>query len=351
MLKSAKILLLSLFLAVFCISSVGLTCPVGDLNGDCKVNWEDLRVLATQWLYEECSGPGCADLNGASGVDMADFALLAENWQLHEVHLVISEFVARNNSTLLDKDSESSDWIEIYNPTDETVNLEGWYLTDNDANLTKWRFPAVELDSGEFLLVFASDKDLLDPNELHTNFKLDGDGEYIALVAADGNTIVHEYAPEYPQQLTDISYGLMQYAEILVPVGATAYYYVPTDGTYETTWMQPNFNDLAEWQSGQTGLGFGFGGAPIRAYNDCVYRSSDQYIAPNVTTYGIGNRYTGPTSGPLIDQATGDDTGVTVTLTENGGVTWQVEPSSGGHDCAAGTDAHNTFAQTTHPRR
>ena len=79
------------------------------------------------------------------------------------------------------------------------------------------------------------------------------------------------------------------------------------------------------------------------AYNDCVYRSSDQYIGPNVTTYGIGNDFTGSSSGELLDQTTGNPTGVIATLTQSGNVVWQPDPTNGGADTAVGTDANNTF--------
>ena len=56
--------------------------------------------------------------------------------------------------------------------------------------------------------VFASDKDRRVPGgELHTNFKLSAGGDYLALVRPDGVAIEHEFAPTYPNQLTDISYG------------------------------------------------------------------------------------------------------------------------------------------------
>ena len=44
---------------------------------------------------------------------------------------LITEFMADNDETLLDKFGESSDWIEIYNPTTEPINLDGWHLTDD----------------------------------------------------------------------------------------------------------------------------------------------------------------------------------------------------------------------------
>jgi len=71
--------------------------------------------------------------------------------------LLISEFMAINDTTLVDGDGNYSDWIEIYNPTDARVDLDGWYLTDNAGDLTKWPFPNTSLDSGEYLVVFASE--------------------------------------------------------------------------------------------------------------------------------------------------------------------------------------------------
>ena len=45
----------------------------------------------------------------------------------------ITEFMAANTRTLLDRDREYSDWIELYNGGGESVNLNGWCLTDDRA--------------------------------------------------------------------------------------------------------------------------------------------------------------------------------------------------------------------------
>ncbi len=65
-------------LAAFAPEAAG--CPIGDLSGDCHVNWDDVDIFCDQWLDAGCSGEGCADLNGTDGVNMADFALLAGVW-------------------------------------------------------------------------------------------------------------------------------------------------------------------------------------------------------------------------------------------------------------------------------
>ncbi|MCA9266416.1 MAG: lamin tail domain-containing protein, partial [Planctomycetales bacterium] len=120
--------------------------------------------------------------------------------------LLITEFMAANHGTLADQDGDFADWIEIYNAGSTSVDLDGWYLTDNDW-LTNWKFPRVTLPAGEYLTVFASANDLRDRDEeLHTNFRLSASGGYLALVKPDGVTVVSEF--EYGDQQTDVSYGL-----------------------------------------------------------------------------------------------------------------------------------------------
>ncbi|KKL19422.1 hypothetical protein LCGC14_2465620, partial [marine sediment metagenome] len=82
------------------------------------------------------------------------------------------------------------------------------YLTDDATDLTGWQFPSVTLGGGESLVVFASGKYPNEPaGELHTDFKLSGNGEYLALVRPDGVTIESDFDPEFPEQYADVSYG------------------------------------------------------------------------------------------------------------------------------------------------
>lgn len=172
--------------------------------------------------------------------------------------LVISEFMARNAHGIKDSNGTYQDWIEIHNPCQPSVNLDGWYLTDEASNLTKWRFPAVSLGRGEFLVVFASGKNrAVAGAELHTNFELDAGGEYLALVRPDGTTIQQQFAPKYPEQTIDVSYGSPQSVSPLVAPDATGRYHVPTaaDAGLGTSWSSHSFDD-ASWTSAQFGLGF-----------------------------------------------------------------------------------------------
>lgn len=140
----------------------------------------------------------------------------------------LTEFLARNESVLPDEDGEYSDWIELFNTGAEPVSLLGWALTDDEGEPDKWVFPAEELGAGEYLIVFASDKDrTLAGAPLHTNFKLSGGGEYLALIRP-GGVVATAYSPEYPEQSDDVSYGLQ--ADLLTRV----FFDPPTPGAENT---------------------------------------------------------------------------------------------------------------------
>ena len=124
---------------------------------------------------------------------------------------IISEFMASNLEAIEDEDGDPSDWIEFYNPGESSYNLSEHFLTDDRRNLRKWKIPgSLSLPPGGYALVFASGKDRgsLFANAFHTNFELSQDGEYLALVAADGQTIFSEFADRYPDQRTGFSFGI-----------------------------------------------------------------------------------------------------------------------------------------------
>lgn len=122
-------------------------------------------------------------------------------------HVVINEFMAENKATLADEDGDFSDWLELYNPTATAVNLGGLYLTDDAALPQKWALPAVSLAPGAYRLVFLSNKNRAPAaGQWHANFRLSKDGEYLALT--NGTAAVHAFAPEFPPQDEDVSFGL-----------------------------------------------------------------------------------------------------------------------------------------------
>ncbi|HKX62881.1 MAG TPA: lamin tail domain-containing protein, partial [Verrucomicrobiae bacterium] len=124
----------------------------------------------------------------------------------------INEFVSGNVSGLLDENGEAQDWIEIWNYGSVDVNLAGYSLTDDAEDPGRWTFPSTNLAPGQFLVVFASGKDRKSPAtsalRLHTNFRLGTESEYLGLYNAESpRVVVSDFAPEYPTQRNNTSYG------------------------------------------------------------------------------------------------------------------------------------------------
>jgi hypothetical protein len=171
--------------------------------------------------------------------------------------VIISEFMADNKHTLADEDQQYPDWIELYNPTSSSVNLAGWSLTDDATHQTRWLFPATNITAKGFIVVFASGKNRASLGRpLHTDFSLKASGEYLALLKPNGS-VATEFAPVFPAQYPDISYGLAQdvTTNTLLASGALARVTVPADGQFGNTWTQFAFDDSA-WLGGPTGIGF-----------------------------------------------------------------------------------------------
>jgi hypothetical protein len=169
----------------------------------------------------------------------------------------ITEFVADNRDGIVDEDGNQSDWLEIWNASGVAGELNGWHLTDDPGNLTKWTLPAIPITSGGYVVVFASGKDRSDPaGEPHTNFRIQSDaGGYLALVKPDGVTIATVFE-NYPKQFADTAYGLgfgTATPLTFLVAGAQAKWHVPTGPV--VGWTETEFDDAA-WSAGATGIGY-----------------------------------------------------------------------------------------------
>jgi hypothetical protein len=182
--------------------------------------------------------------------------------------VTINEILAGNTTGVRDADGDRSDWIELHNDGASSVDLTGWYLTDDSAALTKWQFPATTISPNGYLLVFASDKNrAVSGQELHTNFKLTNAGEFLALVAADGSTIVDSFNP-FPEQKDDVSFGRgvsasSTVAQTLVGASTTVKAYSPVseNATIDDHFREIDYDDSA-WWTGTRSVGFDRDGNP-----------------------------------------------------------------------------------------
>lgn len=105
--------------------------------------------------------------------------------------LLINEILASNDDTVIDPADGKSDedWIEIYNPSSQQIDLQGLYLSDRLGELTKHQITqTLVISPFGYLLIFVDDDPEQGPN--HLSFQLSASGEAIALTESDGLTII-----------------------------------------------------------------------------------------------------------------------------------------------------------------
>jgi hypothetical protein len=185
-----------------------------------------------------------------------------EGRQLLAANPLLTEFMAKNGVTITDGFGDNSDWIEIANTGDQSIDLAGWHLSDSN-NYAKWTFPSFVLEPGQIRLVFASSRNTTDPaGNVHTNFSLSQDGEKLTFSKPD-QTVVSQYGAgtNFPAQLADVSYGpgTIYDRTTLVGVNASKRAFVATNGTLDAgQWTAIGFDDSG-WVSGTKGVGYDTG--------------------------------------------------------------------------------------------
>lgn len=133
---------------------------------------------------------------------------------------MINEALPVNSITMPDQNGEYDDWIELFNKSSASVNLSGYFLSDDKKELGKWKFPEGTNIAAKSYLIIWADGDTTEVG-LHASFKLSSTGEDVVLSDPSG---VKLDKMSYPAQPLELSYSR-----------------VP-DGTGEFKWQTPTYN-------------------------------------------------------------------------------------------------------------
>ena len=116
--------------------------------------------------------------------------------------IVINEILASNSNVNTDPDyNEYGDWVELYNSTNNDININGYYITDDKTNTTKYKFTTnIIIPAKGYKLIWTDDHN----TGIHTNFKLSASGEFIGLYNTSLQVID---SLTFPVQQPNISYG------------------------------------------------------------------------------------------------------------------------------------------------
>lgn len=93
--------------------------------------------------------------------------------QFSSAQLFINEYSASNLESFADNYNAFEDWVEIYNGNPFSVDISGYYLSDDPADSLRWAFPEnTSIEANGFLRIWLSGRDLVSGTHFHTNFKL-----------------------------------------------------------------------------------------------------------------------------------------------------------------------------------
>ncbi len=176
------------------------------------------RTKNGEYKYIEAPTIGCA--NSDAVIDS-----LLESSAVYDLSELRINEVMPKASSILDGNRQYYGWVEVYNTGSEDKNLSDFYLSDEQDNLNKWRFPEREIAPNECILVYLSGKDS-EVQEIHADFKL-SESE-TSLYLTDGNsgaTSETSWSSEIP---TDISFGLDGNGDM-------KYFSLPTPGEQNET--------------------------------------------------------------------------------------------------------------------
>ena len=126
--------------------------------------------------------------------------------------LVINELMASNVGDVISPASNFDSWIEIYNPSNQAVNLGGMYLSDDPNDLTRWQMPANigSVPANGYKVIWLGSNDIKigwdeeEVGKMQAPFKLDADGGAIYLSDKSGALVISQ---EYPEAISHTAWA------------------------------------------------------------------------------------------------------------------------------------------------
>ncbi len=117
--------------------------------------------------------------------------------------IVINELMASNAGMVMSPATNFDSWIELYNQSDQEVDLAGYYLSDDESNPMKWKMPndIGRVPAQGFKVIWLGSNNI---KETQAPFKLDCDGGTIHLSDASGALVTQV---SYPEALSRTSYA------------------------------------------------------------------------------------------------------------------------------------------------
>ena len=177
--------------APFRIDADGAALALYDTDG-ALADAVDVPALNANEVYRRDEATGVWEISGEYTPGLANTREMHLSLEAEESDspLVISEASSANRTYAPDASGACHDYVEIYNPSAQAIDLTGHCLTDDEADPGKWAFPqGATIPAGGCLLIYASGGAAGAAGELHASFKLDSAGETLLLTDPEGRAI------------------------------------------------------------------------------------------------------------------------------------------------------------------
>ena len=180
------------FNAPFRLSSSGDTLMLSDSHST-VVESINIPALGANQSYARKDGGWSVTSEYTPGLENTtlNYAALTSTQPIGNSPLLITEVMA-DNASYPAADGALYDWIEVYNASASAIDLKGYALSDTPDKPAQWKFPSIQLQPGQYLIVYTSGMDQQTADgALHTNFGLRAEGESVLLYNAAGQVLDH----------------------------------------------------------------------------------------------------------------------------------------------------------------
>ncbi|MFA6873135.1 MAG: CotH kinase family protein [Bacteroidaceae bacterium] len=130
--------------------------------------------------------------------------------ELQKVPAVRINEVSASNEIYQNEYFKQNDWLELYNTTDQAIDIAGMYLSDDSTKLTKFQIPSnftslTTIPAHGYRIIWC-DK-LVTSTELHASFKLASEGEIYICKGTNVNALDWVDGFKYTAHGSDRTYG------------------------------------------------------------------------------------------------------------------------------------------------
>ena len=147
-------------------------------------------------------------------------------WSADEAKgLIINELMQSNVENIMDDIKEFPDsWVELYNPTDETINLKDYKISNKNKEKKAWQLPDKTVEPKKYVVIYC-DKEGKEDNRLHADFRLEsGKGCQVYLFKGK------EVADSLPEALKKMPAPDVAYGRVTDGADKWGYQLTPTAG-------------------------------------------------------------------------------------------------------------------------